>query len=114
MEPSDFKDSPTGREVASAAQIAVAERRVRWLSYWHMTWHEWSKEWLDASAETDVLLRLTSDELAQMSAELHAVINRWYRLSEEMRESKTDASGPSRQRCLAFINAFPLPDEEKQ
>jgi DNA-binding transcriptional ArsR family regulator len=108
--PSDFLDSLVGQEVSSATQLALSERRVRRLSHWHLTWPDWPAEWIDATVETDAMLRLTSQELAEMSEELQQVVRRW----RQHGEAAADQEGGStrRRRVFAFINAFPIPSEE--
>jgi DNA-binding transcriptional ArsR family regulator len=112
--PSDFLNSSVGQEVSSATQLALSERRIRRLSHWHLTWHDWPAEWIDATVETDAMLRLTSQELAEMSDELQQVVRRWRQHGEAAadQEEKEEEGSTQRQRIFAFINAFPLTGEE--
>lgn len=57
-------------------------------------------EWVDASGGGDALLRLTSGELAELVAELHAVTDRWRDRSAE------HVDGDGSERVYAITQAF--------
>jgi hypothetical protein len=89
--------------------MALSERRLRRLSHWQMTWHDWSREWVGAALETDALVRLTPDELAQMSTELQDVVRKWMEHGRTAEEQ--DAPEADRRTVFVFTNAFPLDDD---
>ena len=104
--PADFLDTPSGRDVSTTAQRLLTERRVRRLAGWNATWHRWAKEWIDAAVETDAVLHLTPEELAQFATELQETIRRW---------ATRDRGGePSSDRRPVFVvlGAFPVGERE--
>jgi hypothetical protein len=108
--PADFLESPSGREISSLGQQALAERRIRRLAHWQKTWSEWEAEWVDAALGTDVAISLTAEELTQMGAELQEVIRRW---SVRANESTPKSSPSERRNVFVLIDAFPVASESE-
>lgn len=103
--PADFLQSPSGREISSLGQQALAERRLRRLAHWQRTWPEWGEEWADAALGTDVAIALTPQELAEMGAELQEVVRRW---AARTGTSSPDSSPADRRNVFVHIDAFPV------
>jgi hypothetical protein len=85
----------------------------------------WSEQWRRAATSSDSFLRLTPDELAQLTAELGAVLARWAehgrtadaagravaepvgRAVAEPAGSSVVAEGEEREHVFLFFHAFP-------
>lgn len=106
--PADFLDTPAGREISTSAQRMMTERRFRRLIEWNKSWQAWSREWIEAAVETDVMISLTPRELAGMAAEIKNVISRW---ASSVESTPADESG-ERRTVFAFLSAFPVDDTE--
>jgi hypothetical protein len=74
------------------------------LDYFRATLERWPSEWLDASMESSVHLRLTPDELNALNTELDGVTSRWH-------ERAAGREGDVRYVDVEIqINALPLGD----
>lgn len=96
----DFLDDPGDRAVAVAALRQMEARRFERVQEFHETSGAWGADWLDAAYSSDTPLRLTPDELREVSAELEAVVQRWFR-----RELPDDEQ--AREHVFLFTHAFP-------
>ncbi|MFI6129243.1 ArsR/SmtB family transcription factor [Micromonospora sp. NPDC051141] len=74
---SDFDDDPSTRVVADAAGSLNLERHTALVRAWHAAADETHAAWGDAPFSTDHWLRLTPDELAELSREVIALFSRW-------------------------------------
>src|SRR5215204_5071907 len=75
-EVADFVDDPAGR---SALRV-LDQERIGWmvgrLQDWYAERHSWPRDWVAAAQDSDIILRLRADELAELSRELWEVVAR--------------------------------------
>jgi DNA-binding transcriptional ArsR family regulator len=73
----DAGGTPTAAAVASAAESVNLERQLELLRGWLHDRDGAGEEWERAAFSTDDWLRLTPGELAELAAELNALLGRW-------------------------------------
>ncbi|GAA3760275.1 ArsR/SmtB family transcription factor [Micromonospora maritima] len=73
----DFDDDPSARVVADAAGSLNLERHAELVRAWHAASDEARAAWGEGPFSTDKWLKLTPDELAQLSQEVIALFARW-------------------------------------
>ncbi|MBQ1038998.1 helix-turn-helix transcriptional regulator [Micromonospora sp. C81] len=74
---SDFDADPAARAVADAATSLNLDRHVALARAWHAADEAEQASWQDAAFSTDHWLRLTPEELAELSREMIGVLSRW-------------------------------------
>jgi DNA-binding transcriptional ArsR family regulator len=95
---SDFAHDPVAATAAHAAESAQFNRQVARTHEW-LDSHEPAGEWADAAFATQNWLRLTPDELSQLSGELVALLQRWA-------DRPTD-DGAEREPVIVYARGFP-------
>ncbi|GLZ59803.1 metalloregulator ArsR/SmtB family transcription factor [Micromonospora sp. NBRC 107095] len=73
----DFDTDPASRAVADAATSLNLDRHVALARAWHAVDESTQASWNDAPFSTDHWLRLTPEELAELSREMVGVLARW-------------------------------------
>ncbi|SBT44368.1 ArsR/SmtB family transcription factor [Micromonospora auratinigra] len=73
----DFDADPAARAVADAAGSLNLDRHVALVRAWHAAGDEQQAAWADGPFSTDKWLRLTPEELAELSREVIALLDRW-------------------------------------
>ncbi|MFG1873120.1 ArsR/SmtB family transcription factor [Micromonospora arborensis] len=73
----DFDTDPADRAVADAATSLNLDRHVALARAWHAADESAQATWNDAPFSTDHWLRLTPDELAELSREMIDLLARW-------------------------------------
>ncbi|MGC4750626.1 ArsR/SmtB family transcription factor [Micromonospora sp. DT201] len=73
----DFDADPAARAVADAATSLNLDRHVALARAWHAADESEQSTWDDAPFSTDHWLRLTPDELAELSREMIDLLRRW-------------------------------------
>jgi DNA-binding transcriptional ArsR family regulator len=73
----DFASDPAAWAAAQAAFALGLQRQLDLTTAWLESDAEEDAPWREASFNTDSWLRLTTDELAELGAEVVAVIDRW-------------------------------------
>lgn len=103
----DFHRRPETRDHAAVLLHELARGRLERLTTWFETFHRWGEEWVEASTDADARLRLTRDELANLTEDLREVYDRYVEL-DGSREDPPEAALISLQ-----VYAFPVegPDE---
>lgn len=96
----DFQD-PEGAAIANTVKSQMVIGEFESLRHYEQTASTWSEEWRNAAMSTDSFLRLTPAELAQVNAELMAVIDRW---TVRTRDLPLDGD---RHSVLVFFHSFP-------
>ena len=97
--PASFLESDSGGgEAAREFMRRVLADHARWLAHWIDELESWEPEWQDASEVSDLVLRLTPDQLKSLKEELLATIFRY-------REAGPD--GPDAERVMVLLQAFP-------
>ena len=99
----DFIDDPASQ---SALRVLDHER-IRWmvdrLREWYTERPSWPPEWVSAAEDSDIILRLRADELAELSRELWQVVAR--RAEQQQPTDDVDA-----ERVAVYLYAFPTND----
>jgi DNA-binding transcriptional ArsR family regulator len=103
----DFLDEEGGRSALAVLQRQRVRTQTEALQQWYATRADWPRPWVRAAEDSDVVLRLTADELAELTRELWAVVER--RL--ERRGPGGDRREGTR-RVQIYLQAFPVPEEE--
>jgi DNA-binding transcriptional ArsR family regulator len=98
--PRQFADDPAEAAASAAADDLTTRLQLERLHIWRSQRASFPPEWQDAATSTDTWLHLTSEELAELSEELTAVLLRW-----AMRGRAEDR--PGRRPVFAFAHAFP-------
>lgn len=99
----DFTDDPAGLAVAQTAQSLNLEQHVDHVRAWFAAAPGEQSTWADSAFSTDKWLHLTPTELAALSAELIALLDRW--ASHDIPVSDTE------QRTPVFVFAYGLPGQ---
>ena len=101
-EVSDFIDDPASR---SALRV-LDQERIAWmvgqLQEWYAERHSWPHTWVSATLDSDIVLRLRADELAQLSGDLWEVV-----AYAEQQRPDDDAEA---ERVAVYLHAFPTKD----
>jgi DNA-binding transcriptional ArsR family regulator len=103
----DFSD-PAGQAVADTVQrLMVAEEYERLRAYQAVR-ETWGEEWVDAATASNSTMRLTASELAEMCAELNAVLARWSDVGRGDPDVRAeDRPEDGRENVFVFYHAFP-------
>jgi len=96
----DF-DTPEGAAVAATVKAQMIRDEFERVRHYHQTQASWPAEWQNVALSSDSFLRLTPDELAELSAELIAVLRRW-----SQRTGDQPVEG-DRNHVFLFLHAFP-------
>ena len=98
-------------EVASQAALRLfRQRQLARYDTWLATRGAYPAPWRDAAADSEYVFYLTSDELNQMNAELHAVLMRWSRLDGRLEHPDRRPRGSAPVEALLFDYPIGLPD----
>jgi DNA-binding transcriptional ArsR family regulator len=103
----DFTE-PADRAVADTVlQQMIADQFERLAAY-NATRESWPAEWSEAAAASANHLRLTADELRELSAELNGVLRRWAEVGRRARDARPDElPQDGREHVFLFFHAFP-------
>jgi DNA-binding transcriptional ArsR family regulator len=127
-EEDDLDASPATREVATAAQLVFLARQQDRLRTWlRRDSDRFSKAWRSSAFAKDIVLHLDAEELAALSDELDAVVERWMERSRAHRQQaprssrakdptgstgSADAAGAGpdegRESVIVVMHAFPF------
>lgn len=88
------------RDAAVALLDEVVRGRVERVQRWHHEGHRWGEDWVDATLEATGRLRLSRDQLAALTTELIAVVDRY-------REEQQPDDAPDTATITVQIEAFP-------
>ena len=102
-EVADFIDDP-----ASLSALRVLEHeRIGWmvgrLQEWYAERTNWPREWVAAAQDSDLILRLRADELAELSREL------WEVVARRAERQRPEGDGKA-ERIAVYLHAFPTKD----
>jgi DNA-binding transcriptional ArsR family regulator len=100
--PATLRDAPPAtREAARLVLGEWGRGRAERVEYWRGTMHTWPLAWAEAGLELTGHIRLTVEELAELNADLRALVDRW---ASRVR----DLEGDDRYDVEVQVNAFPL------
>ena len=71
------------------------------LQEWYAERHSWPREWVSAAQDSDIILRLRVDELAELSRELWEVV---------ARHAEQQRPDDDTERVAVYLHAFPTKD----
>ncbi|GGO15348.1 ArsR/SmtB family transcription factor [Micromonospora parathelypteridis] len=96
----DFDTDPAARAVADAATSLNLDRHVALARAWHAADESAQATWNDAPFSTDHWLRLTPDELAELSREMIDLLARWA-------DRDLPDDGADRRPVFVFVHGVP-------
>jgi DNA-binding transcriptional ArsR family regulator len=73
----ELDDSPTTRDAAMLVVNEVHRAKQARLDQWRMNHRQWPTEWVRASAEASLHIKLTVEEMATLGDELDALVTSW-------------------------------------
>jgi DNA-binding transcriptional ArsR family regulator len=105
----DLLEQEQTRDDAQILLDEVVRARLDRLRRWHREAPAWGSAWVDAAAEVTARLRLTAEELAALTDELIAVLDR-YRSLQTDRHGPGAARPPGAAPVTVQVEAFPTGD----
>lgn len=97
-------DSPTAREVASAAERANLRHHAQRALEWYDHRDELDPAWEQAALVTESLARATHEQLLELRAGINELLADWTRACREDAEARPDA-----ERVPVFVFAYAVP-----
>ncbi len=73
----ELRESEAARDATNLVLNEFNRGKQARIEQWRSTYHEWPKEWVDASGEASLRFRLRPHELNELTDELERVLNRW-------------------------------------
>jgi DNA-binding transcriptional ArsR family regulator len=95
-------DHGAGRDAATLVTNEFHRGRVARLDHWHATADTWPRDWQDASGELAVHLRVTAQEMAELTEQVETLLFAW-------RDRLGDRAGDELTDIEVQVAAFPLP-----
>lgn len=105
LEGFDMLQQDTTREDAQFLLDEVVRARIERVQRWHRQAPQWGQQWTNATAEVTSRMRLSREELAEMTAELVAVIDRFR--ERQLGRDMPDTDVPGVVPITVQIEAFP-------
>jgi hypothetical protein len=102
----DFLDEEAGRSALAVLQRQRLHAQTEALRRWYSGRATWPRPWVRSAEDSDVMLRLTADELAELTRELWAVVER--RLERRGPGDRREGA----RRVHVYLQAFPVPEED--
>jgi DNA-binding transcriptional ArsR family regulator len=97
---SDFDDDPAGQVIAETLQQMLLDQHIKILREWHAKDRDEQGEWVTGAFSSDKWLRLTPQELFQLSEEVGELFHRWG-------QRKVPDDGQEREPVLVFAYGMP-------
>lgn len=101
----DFRDAPEKAAAHTAASRLFLEQRAEMYRRYLDERAHWSADWTTASESAEWLLRLTSDELAELAKEMRAVVRRY---EERGRAAVAAGDTEGREHVAVHVHGFPF------
>lgn len=103
----ELRESEATRDATNLVLNEFNKGKQARIEHWRATYHEWPREWVNASAEASLHFRLRPAELDELGTELEAVLNRWIAKTNE----RTDADLVDvEMQVYTFPVGIPTPD----
>lgn len=99
--PARFIDSPKTQRLSSRMRREILRFQQIAAEQYLVEEVEWGAEWADAAGASDLVIRLTPARLEELSAELMAIVGRYY-------DDPTPHDDPDGADVLVLLNAFPF------
>lgn len=104
---SELKESPATREATDLVLNEFNRGKQARINQWRTNYEQWPKEWVEASSETSLRLRLRPTELEELHDELHGILDRWI---ERMNNRPDDDLVDVELQTYSFPVGIPTPD----
>jgi DNA-binding transcriptional ArsR family regulator len=101
----DFRDAPEKAAAHTAASRFFAEQRMDMYRRWLDERAHWSPEWNRTAQSSEATLRLTADELAELTKEMLALLHKY---DEQGRAAETAGHTEGRENVAVHTYAFPF------
>jgi DNA-binding transcriptional ArsR family regulator len=73
----ELRESEATRDATNLVLNEFNRGKQARIDHWRNTYHEWPREWVEASGEASLRFRLRPAELDELYADLERVLNRW-------------------------------------
>jgi DNA-binding transcriptional ArsR family regulator len=103
----ELRESDATREATNLVLNEFNRGKQARIEHWRATYHEWPREWVDATAEASLHFRLRPQELNELHDELEALLNRW--IAKSNQRSDDDLVDVEMQ-VYSFPVGIPTPD----
>lgn len=103
----ELRESPASRDATDLVLNEFNRGKQARIDHWRANYGEWPKEWVMASSEASVRLRLRPAELEQLHDELHGILDRWI---EQMNGRPDDDLVDVEVQTYAFPVGIPTPE----
>lgn len=107
----DFRDAPEKAAAHTAASRLFAEDRMNMYRRWLDERTHWGPEWNRSAESSETTLRLTADELAELTEEMLALLRRYDergRAAEAAEDAEGTRSAGGRENVSVHTYAFPF------
>jgi DNA-binding transcriptional ArsR family regulator len=102
-EPTDFLDDPAARSVLRI----LARERIRFMVEQLRRWYEgrrnWSRAWVAAAQDSDMVIRMRPEDLDRMGREIWDVVTRYA-------DAQRASDDPEAEKVVLFLHAMPARD----
>jgi DNA-binding transcriptional ArsR family regulator len=102
-EPTDFVDDPAARSVLRI----LARERIRFMVEQLRRWYEgrqhWSRAWVAAAQDSDMVIRMRPEDLDRMGREIWDVVTRYA-------DTQRAPDDPEAEKVVLFLHALPVRD----
>lgn len=102
-EPTDFVDDPAARSVLRI----LARERIRFMVEQLRRWYEgrqhWSRAWVAAAQDSDMVIRMHPEDLGRMGREIWDVVTRYA-------NAQHASDDPEAEKVVLFLHAMPARD----
>jgi DNA-binding transcriptional ArsR family regulator len=108
-----FAPAAGDREAQLASEVAMRlfrERQLARYDTWRSTRGSYPAQWREAATDSEYMFYLTADELSEMSAEVHEVLLRWFRLEGRVEDPARRPAGAVPVEALLFAYPTALPE----
>ncbi|MBP2048999.1 DNA-binding transcriptional ArsR family regulator [Streptomyces griseochromogenes] len=101
----DFQDAPEKAAAHLAASRMFLEQRAEMYLGYLGERSDWGPEWSEAAHDSESLLRLTADELAELKKDLHDLLKRY---DEQGRAREAAGEKEGREHVALHVYGFPF------
>ena len=102
----ELRESEATRQATNLVLNEFNKGKHARIEQWRSTYHQWPREWVDASGEASLRFRLRPNELDELNNELEALLNRW--IAKANRRSDDDLVDVEMQ-IYSYPVAIPTP-----
>ena len=106
VDAASMRSDPGLRPATAALLHAMVENRAQTLQQWIDSSDEIPTDWVDSSLHSQMTLRLTVEELAELNEAVQAVLEKYTDRSRARETTPVDGA----RRVRAYYDAFPLAD----